>query len=551
MRRCPGFAPRWRAGRPPVVVGDLYYRPTVSSPAVPMPGSVAPRPAARLTPASWAVIALAVVVRLAVFPFAENKQADAPIRALLAEHMNASPAAAADPRGFRQFGPLPIEVMRPFLAAAGDTRVASRVPSLLAGVLVFFPFFALARRFGVGTTAQVLAGLGLALAPLHVQVSTTAATEALYLLFLLSTLVSLHDGVTSRRRRDFLLAGLFGGLAAVTRYDMWLSLPSAGVAALLLGPRDRRALVDVGLFLGTAAVLPLAYLGWSLKAAGDPFFFVHHITKDHAQLAAAAAGRIGPAAARVRQVAIWLISFAAAMTPLPFLGLACAPAIWRRASAATRVVLVTALSPIGVYLVQGLLLGEFEPLPRFAIAPGAVLLPLVAAELLRRWGSRPRAVLLGVTVVAAAALSATIEVLAFARPGRSWSGAECLGPLTRLDAEDRALADFLRTHRRAEEGVFIDPLGFTDIVIIEAAGIPIEKAATLSWTRTPSPTLAGTRARTDASWFAAHDASWGREAIPDWPSDGQRFGGWRVAHYWPGRRPGGDDMGPVAPPGSR
>ena len=514
--------------------------------SIPLPSSA---PAARLTPAAWAVVVLAVLVRLAVFPFAENKQADAPIRALLAQHMNGSAAAAADPRGFRQFGPLPIEVMRPFMAVTGETRIASRIPSLLAGLLAFFPFFALARRFGAGQTAQVLAGLGLALAPLHIQVSTTAATEALYLLFLLSTLVWLHAAVSARRRRDFLLAGLFGGLAAVTRYDMWLSLPFGAVAVLALGPRDRRAFVDVMVFLSAAAVLPVAYLGWSLKAAGDPFFFVHHITKDHAQLAAAAAGRLGPAAARVRQLAIWLISFAAAMTPLPFLALACARAIWRRASAATRVALVTALSPIGVYLIQGLVLGEFEPLPRFAIAPGAVLLPLCAAELVERWGARPRAALLGLTVTLAVALSATIEVLAFARPGRSWSGAECLGPLTRLDAEDRALADFLRTHRRPEEGVFVDPLGFTDIVIIEAAGIPIEKAATLSCTRTPSPTLAATRARTEASWFAAHDQSWGKAPISDWPSDGQRFGGWRVAHYWPGRLAGGDDMRAVAPAG--
>jgi len=525
--------------------------PAVPAPAFSFPGSVAARPGAVTTKGSWAVIALAVLVRMAVFPFADNKQADAPIRALLAQHMNASAAAAADPRGFLQFGPLPIEVMRPVMAVTGETRVASRLPSLLAGLLVFFPFFALARRFGVGPGAQALAGLGLALAPLHVQVSTTAATEALYLLFLLSTLVWLHDGVATRSRRAFLLAGLFGGLAAVTRYDMWLSLPAGAVAVLVLGPRDRRAFVDVGLFLGVAGVLPLAYLGWSLLAAGDPFFFVHHIKQDHAQLAAAAAGRLGPAAARVRQLAIWLISFAAAMTPLPFLGLACAAAVWRQASTATRVALVTALSPIGVYLIQGLVLGEFEPLPRFAIAPGAVLLPLVAAELLRRWGARSPTVLLALTVGVAVAFSATIEVLAFARPGRSWSGAECLGPLTRLDAEDRALADFLRAHRRPEEGVFVDPLGFTDIVIIEAAGIPIEKAATLSWTRTPAATLAETRARTGASWFAAHDASWGRRPIPDWPSDGVRFGGWRVAHYWPGRVPGGYDMRPVAPARAR
>jgi len=322
------------------------------------------------------------------------------------------------------------------------------------------------------------------------------------------------------------------GMRLISRHFGWLTLAGLAIPAA------------AGYLVSGSSAGALTGLLWGGLVR---IFFVHHITKDHAQLAAAAAGRMGPAAARVRQLAIWLISFAAAMTPLPFLGLACAATVWRQASTATRVALVTALSPIGVYLVQGLVLGEFEPLPRFAIAPGAVLLPLVAAEVMRRWGSRSPAVLLGLTVGLAVAFSATLEVLAFARPGRSWSGAECLGPLTRLDAEDRALADFLRAHRRPEEGVFIDPLGFTDIVIIEAAGIPPEKAATLSSTRTPSATLAETRARTAASWFAAHDESWGRTPIPDWPSDGARFGGWRVAHYWPGRAPGGYDMRPLTP----
>ena len=432
--------------------------------------------------------------------------------------------------------------MRPFLAWGGDARVASRLPSLLAGVLAFLPFFALARRLGARPTAQALAGLGMALAPLQVQVSTTAATEAPYLLFLLPTLVSLHDALTARRRRDFLLAGLFGSLAAVTRYDMWLSLPFGGAAALVLGPRDRRALADVALFLGVAAVLPLAYLGWSLAAADDPFFFARHIAQDHAQLAAAAVARLGPAAARARQVGVWLVSFAAAMTPLPFLGLAGLPAAWRRATPATRVVLVTALSPIAVYLLQGLVLGEFEPLPRFAIAPGTVLLPLGAGWIVARWRGRSAGALLGLAAGLALAFSGVTEALAYARPGQIWGGAECLGPLTRLDAEDRALADYLRARRRPEEGVFIDPMDFTDIVIVHAAGIPIDKAATLTSTRTPSATLAETRARTEASWFAAHDASWGKTAIPDWPADGLRFGGWRLAHYWPGRRPGSEDL---------
>jgi len=177
--------------------------------------------------------ALAATVRLLCFPFAENKQGDSPMRSLLAEHMNNQPGAAADPRDFFQYGPLPILVMRPFLALDPDAPRSSRVPSLLAGLAVFLPFLSLARRMGATSpTALGVVGVALALGALNVQVSTTAASEAVYLLLFVTTMDRLHAAVSTRRRRDFLLAGLCGSLAAVTRYDMWLSLPAAAAAAL-------------------------------------------------------------------------------------------------------------------------------------------------------------------------------------------------------------------------------------------------------------------------------------------------------------------------------
>src|SRR3954470_10454241 len=91
-------------------------------------------------------IGVAIALRLALFPFADNKQGDSPMRALLAERMNANPAAAGDAHSFCQFGPLHIEAMRPFMALIPDARLASRLPSLLAGLAVLVPFIALARR---------------------------------------------------------------------------------------------------------------------------------------------------------------------------------------------------------------------------------------------------------------------------------------------------------------------------------------------------------------------------------------------------------------------
>src|SRR5688500_784244 len=90
-------------------------------------GAPAPPPPPPSAAASWlrgggAVLGLALVIRLAIFPFAENKHGDAPMRALIAERMNADPVAAADPRAFCQFGPLPILLLRPFLALDPDAR---------------------------------------------------------------------------------------------------------------------------------------------------------------------------------------------------------------------------------------------------------------------------------------------------------------------------------------------------------------------------------------------------------------------------------------------
>jgi len=96
----------------------------------------APAPAAgtrSAARAALAVIALALVLRSGLFPFAENKHGDAPMRALIAEWLNLVPHAAADPRTYCQFGPLHTTLMRPFLALDPVAPRSSRYLSLLAG----------------------------------------------------------------------------------------------------------------------------------------------------------------------------------------------------------------------------------------------------------------------------------------------------------------------------------------------------------------------------------------------------------------------------------
>jgi hypothetical protein len=171
-----------------------------------------------------------------------------------------------------------------------------------------------------------------------------------------------------------------------------------------------------------------------------------------------------------------------------------------------------------------------------------VLLP-TATRALWEWTRAPlgkdpdsrglRATLLvGLGGVATAAIAL---MLAFLPPvvdnRRIWGGPESIAPITRLDKDDRELAEFLRMHRRPEEAVFLDTWRFADITIAHAAGVPIGKVATLSIVRTPSATWTATRAVTQASWFAVHDESWGHELAADWPTPEIRFGHWRLVHW--------------------
>jgi len=477
-------------------------------------------------------IGLAIVLRLAAFAFAENKHGDAPMRALIAERMVLEPARAADPRTYCQFGPLHTTLMRPFIAIDPLASRSSRYLSLLAGVAVLFPFLALARRL-VGQTGAELATFLLAVSPLHVQAATTAASEALYLLLWVCALERLLAALERRRLATFALAGLLASLAAVTRYDAWLALPIAVLAALVFTKDDRRRLIaGLAVFSLCAASLPLAWLAWGARAGGDPLFFAHYIMTDHAGLAADMAGRFGPLLGRARQVGIWTLAFVATMT-LPGV-LAAGRAIargWRSgplAAAPMRIAVVAALGPPALYLVRGLALQSFEPLARFAIVPGALLLPLAvtAVPAARARGFRIAA------IATAAAFSIAVWLVATAGRERIWAGAESMGAVTRLDGEDRALAGYLRAHRGAHEPVMIEPLAFADIAIAHAAGVPWTESVTLIVTREPRATVAESMLATGARFVVGYDhdpsLGWPRR-LPDWPRDGGTpIGRWRV-----------------------
>jgi hypothetical protein len=488
-------------------------------------------------------IALGIALRLALFPFAENKHGDAPMRAMIAERMVLEPASAAVPRTYCQFGPLHTTLMRPFIAADSVAARSSRYLSLLAGIAVFFPFVAFARRL-VGEPAAALATFALALSPLHIQASTTAASEALYLLLWVCALERLLAALAAPARlRLFAAAGVLASLAAVTRYDAWLALPVVALAALIfMRPGDgRRALLrGLAVFSLCAASLPVAWLAFGARAGGDPFFFAHYIMTDHAGLGADVAGRFGPLLGRARQLGVWTLAFVAAMTLPGAVGAGVALARGWRAPRSLqpiaghpldtnlRIIAVAALTPPALYLARGLLLQSFEPLARFALVPGALLLPLAATIVPP---ARARA-FRGAVAATAVAFSVVVWLVATVGRERIWAGAESMGALTRLDDEDRALARWLRANRRTHEPVMIEPLAFAEIGIAHAAGIPWTESVTLIVTREPRATAVDSMNATGARFLAGYDrpGGWPRR-LPDWPRrqiGEAQFGRWRV-----------------------
>ncbi|MFL5304347.1 MAG: ArnT family glycosyltransferase [Polyangia bacterium] len=471
------------------------------------------------------ILAVAVVLRVGLFAFAENKHGDAPMRALIAERLVLEPASAAQPRTYCQFGPLHTTLMRPFIALDRDAARSSRYLSLLAGIAVFFPFLSLARRL-VGERGAAFAAFALAVSPLHLQLSTTAASEALYLLLWVAAMERLLAALDTGRLVTFVVAGLLGSLAALTRYDAWLALPMVAAAVWFFSRRAGAPVRVTGLcaFAVAAASLPIAWLAWGAAAGGDPLFFAHYISSDHAGLAATAAARYGAVLGRARQLGIWALAFVAAMTPLG-VGLAIAAAVRRQRPLAPglAITLIAALGPPAVYLARGLATQSFEPLARFGLVPGALLLPFAATALPEARLSAAR----WATLLGALGFSVAVWVIATAGGGRIWAGAESMGALTRLDAEDRALAAYLRDTRPPGARVMVEPFGFAEIGIVHAAGIPWQEAVTLTITRTPRATVRESLLSTGAMLMVGYDRPGGWPGtLPDWPARSRKFGHW-------------------------
>ena len=135
---------------------------------------------------------------------------------------------------------------------------------LVLAALALLVLFGFARRL-VGPPLALGVTAVLAVSMPYLYVARDSFTEPLTMAFLTGGLGLLHRGWLSGRRRDFALAGLVGGAAAMVRVDSYLMLTgfvAAGAVLLASAPAGRlRERARAVACLAIGGVVP-AVLGW-------------------------------------------------------------------------------------------------------------------------------------------------------------------------------------------------------------------------------------------------------------------------------------------------
>lgn len=427
------------------------------------------------------LVVLAAVPRLLVFPFAENVAGDAVVRAWLGHAFLESPhLIGSSLQGCLQFGPLHFPLLALVEWLTGSLAHAGRVLSLVVGVASVLPVFALARRL-FSERAAWWSALVFSLWSLHVQVSTTAASEGLSGFFVVLGVALLARAFDSGSREVLLGAGLVLTLASAVRYDVWVWV---ALSALLVW--WKQGFVRAVAFGAVAASFPIAWLGGHLVDTGDALYPLRVIDDYHRAWFVSEAELWGTAY-RLIVLGFWPITAVATFTPVGAgLGAWAMVRAWR--TPAHWLVLLVVVPALFLSL-RGALLGSFVPLSRFTMKELSVFSLFVGAgcaALVER-----RTVLAPVLVAMLVTWLPLVE--AAARTPWRWANSFRAVSALSINPDDlRAVAAFLRAEVRPDDviAIDVDPTGFDDLQLSFESGLPKGQVA-----RRRAPTFEAIAAR--------------------------------------------------------
>src|SRR5712671_5832653 len=329
-------------------------------------------------------LAVAALARAAPFAYGYEHYGDAPVRIELAERWAADPHIWHGYLETYQYGPLHLTLIGALLRLLGERVVAARLLSLACGLAGVWLLYGIAERER-GPEAGFWAALGLALSPLHIQASTTGASEAPFLSLLLGAVLLAVRG-------QVVAPALLLGAAGLVRYDGWLYVPL--LAGLLWYRRD---------FLRAAACSALAvapallWLWVNASWTGDPLAPIHHIDRDHAALARMALDASGPFWARLNALLYWPLALCIVATPA--LGVL---ALWGSARTLRLRqpgwdLVALAWIPAAYLTFRGAVLADFHPMARFTLVSASLSL-VFASDALALLARPARAIAAAVAV---------------------------------------------------------------------------------------------------------------------------------------------------------
>jgi 4-amino-4-deoxy-L-arabinose transferase-like glycosyltransferase len=428
-----------------------------------------------------ALLAVAAAARIAPLLLGYEHYGDAPVRIELAENWSRAPHLWHGYLETYQYGPLHLTLIGALVRLLGDRVVAARLLSLAAGLACVWLLYRIAERER-GRAAAVWAGFALALSPLHIQSSTTGASEAVFLaLFLGALLLVLRD--------QALLPAVLLGAAGLVRYDGWLYVPLFG-ALLLLRSRDLPRALG---FCALAAAPALFWMWVNAHWTGDALAPIHHIDREHVVLARGAMAAEGGVRWRLQGLVFW--PFAVCVIATPLFG---AFALWGSARAVRLRergwdLVALAWIPAACFTFRIAVLADFWPMSRFAMVAAALSLVFAYDAL-----ALVRAPLRTLTIAVAVATPLVLALLCWNRTGTVAERVRPVAPIGSLPSGIAEAAEWLKAHAHASDVVLLDHSDwYLDIPLAFASGLPDEQLIRASWKddfeerlRRHTPTLA-------------------------------------------------------------
>lgn len=415
------------------------------------------------------------LVRLAVFPFAQNFYGDPVMRLRALSDWLAHPFFLRSFIGARQFGPLHLYLLAAMQLVTHEQVWGPRFLSLGFGTLTAWPLYALsAQRFGA--RAALWSTLAFAAYGLHVQASTTAVSEAVFLLFMLSGL-ALLDGADDRRAWRLLVAGLAMACACAVRYDGWLYAP---LSALWLLTPLRQGLLSIRvalIYLTLVLAVPLFLMWGNWVDMGDPLYLVHYIDQDHIMNARRASAQMGRLWYGMYCLAFWPANLVLEMTPLIFsAGVVAIVSCFRARK--DRALFVIAAIPAAYLTFKGTFLLKFHPLARFTLPTAVLLLPYtgrgfeIVAARLRVLGRR---LLVGATALTALGIPGFLAARTLGN-GDVWADTmRPVSPISNLPPDLSRTAAWLRGNAQGLRTVLGTNWLYEELPIGFYAGLPEDR----------------------------------------------------------------------------